>query len=170
MKWPKRLWDNIWYYCWDVPKTWYYNIKWFISNVWRFRKVLWDFRTWDFSYCNRMFIESLKFLADCIDHGHEDRRAANKKVAAINELRTLLGKINNEFDIDEVYDYTKKERDFEVEDYLKEYQRRKVETIDRIARILKGQERHEFDGLAGFHNYDEWVELFDGTDCEGWWD
>ena len=117
-----------------------------------------------------MFIESLKFLADCIDHGHEDRRAANKKVAAINELRTLLGKINNEFDIDEVYDYTKKERDFEVEDYLKEYQRRKVETIDRIARILKGQERHEFDGLAGFHNYDEWVELFDGTDCEGWWD
>ena len=20
------------------------------------------------------------------------------------------------------------------------------------------------------NNYDEWVELFDGTDCEGWWD
>lgn len=164
-----NLWDDIIYYLWDVPKTWYYNVKWFISNVWRFRYELWDFRTWDFYYCNRMFIESLKQLRDCIEHGNEDRRAANKKIAAINELISLLNKIRNEFDIDEVYDYSKKERDFSTEEYLKEYRKRKVETIDRIARIMKGQSDDEL-SVNCFHNYDEWVELFDGTDCEGWWD
>ena len=132
---------------------------------------MWDFRPWDFLFCNDMFIEALKQLVNCIEHGNEDRRAANKKIAAIHELITLLEKFNNDFDINEVYDYSKKERDFDfdTEDYLKEYRKRKVETIDRIARIMKGQSDDEINTNV-FHNYDEWVELFDGTDCEGWWD
>ena len=173
MKWLWKkicnLWDNIIYYLWDVPKTWYYDIKSFLINFIKFRKQLWNFRPWDFMFCNDMFAESLRQLRDCIEHGNEERRAANKKIAAINELISLLGKINNEFDIDEVYDYSMKERDFSMDEYLEEYWKRKSETIDRIARIMKGQEPKPT-GMDPFHNYDEWVELFDGTDCEGWWD
>lgn len=172
------LWDNIAYYMWDVPKTWYYNIKWFLCNFWRFRKQLWEYRTWDFTYCNDMFIESLIHLKKCLENGHEENFSRNKKVKAIGELIELLKKISSDDDFgltDEVYtDDGNYKLNIDTEHYNNEYIKRKNETIDKITRLIKGQDPSVFSnigtGILNFNSYNEWVKLFDGTGYDGWWD
>ena len=163
MKQLRKILDNIWYYCWDKPKTWYYDLKWFFSNFWRFRKQLWNYRTHDFSFCNDMFIESLKGLCGRIENGDEERRSANKKVGAIKELITLLERISYDDDFG-LMDELTKDKDNSYEHYSEEYKRRRDETLDRIFRIIKGQ-----DNDINVKNYNEWVTSFDGTGYEGWW-
>ncbi len=183
MKWLWKkicnLWDDITYYFWDIPKTWYYDIKWFLGNFWRFRKQLWEYRTWDFCYCNDMFIESLVHLKKCLENGHEEDRSRNKKVKAIGELIDELKKISSDDDfglLDEFYSDNHKstEPTVDTDYYNNEYVKRKNETIDKITRLIKGQDQSVFgdkeSSILNFHSYDEWVKLFDGTGYAGWWD
>lgn len=164
MKLLRKISDNISYYCWDKPKTWYYDLKWFFSNFWRFRKQLWNYRTWDFTFCNDMFIESLKGLSGCIENGNEERRSANKKVKAIKELIALLERISADDDFG-LMDELTKDKDNPYEHYNEEYKRRRDETLDQIFRIIKGESKD-----IDVRNYDEWLMSFDGTGYDGWWD
>ena len=111
-----------------------------------------------------MFIESLKGLCGCIENGNEDRRSANKKVKAIKELITLLERISADDDFGLMSELSK-DNDNSYEHYDDEYKRRRNETLDRIFRIIKGENK----GID-VRNYDEWLKSFDGTGYDGWWD
>lgn len=165
---------NIKYHLWEKPKDWYYNVRWFIKNLWNFRKEIWSFRSWDFAYCVEMFARSLELLSDQIRNGHEEERSATKKSYAINELVLQLRKISNDNDFgcfDEFFDGN--HITVSSDEYNKEYLKRRKETLDRIHRLLAGQNKEDFDEynvLAGEEHYDKWVEKYDGSGYEGWWE
>lgn len=172
----KKLWNNIIYYIYYTPKEFYYNIKWFFENLWRFRKQLWSFRTWDFSFCNELFADSLEWLSKNIENGHEEERSAIKKVNAINELVILLRKLTDgtEFGMENDPEFWKdNHRITSDEEYNNEYERRRDVILDRILEIIKGQHNSDFDSIKDIkypEYYDKYVEIFDGTGYEGWWD
>lgn len=158
------------YLFWEKPKDWYYNMKWLFRNLWGFRNELWNFRSWDYSHCIGIFARSLEMLAECIKNGHEERRSALKKVDAINELVSLLRKTSDGDDFgcaDEFFE--EKHLTVPLEEYHKEYLKRKKDALERIYRIIRGQDSDELKGI-NVSDYDEWVEKFDGTGYEGWWD
>lgn len=165
---------DIRYYLWEKPKGWYYNMKWLFKNLWNFRKELWNFRSWDFSYCVEMFARSLELLSEQIKNGHEESRSAIKKMYAINELVMQLRKLSDDNDFgcfDEFFNGNK--MTVSSEEFNKEYRKRRDETLDRIHRLLKGQDEKVFEGttmIGSEEEYDKWVEKFDGTGYGGWWD
>lgn len=165
---------NIKYYLWEKPKDWYYNMKWLLKNLWNFRKELWNFRSWDFGYCVEMFARSLELLSDQIKNGHEEQRAATKKSYAINELVLQLRKLSNDNDFgcfDDFFDGNK--LTVSSEEYNEEYTKRREEVLNRIIRILRGQEDKDFEGVCPYFDYEDynkWVEKFDGTGYGGWWE
>lgn len=162
--WYKELWWNIIFYCWTIPKNYYYNVKWFFGNLWRFRKILWNYRTWDYYYCNNLFADSLDWLAETIKNGHEETRSANKKVTAIKELSSLLRNLTNDNDFGLEEPFINKE--ISTSEYNERYKHARKEYLDRIYRIIYGQEHNDYDVT----DYDNWVEHFDGTGYESWWD
>lgn len=148
----KDVWFNIEYYTYYVPRDWYYNIKYFIKNLIFFRKELWHYRNWDFGHNIDLFAKSLTGLANQIENGNEEERSAKKKVNAIKELVELLYFINKDFGFEEPISE-------------KRYMDVRNATFNRINRLLKGQTN-----LPNIFNYEEWVEQFDGTGLEGWWE
>ena len=162
-KFIEKLKDLMWdirYYIYRVPKDYYYKVKWFFSNLKRFWTTLWEYRTWDYAYSFVLFADSLEWLATQIENGPEDERSVKKKVTAIRELVSLIRDLVDEDDFGLNYS------DFrDVAEFNKEYIRIKDEHLNRIYQILRGQnyELH-------FEDYDEWVEKFDGTGYEGWWE
>lgn len=170
----KDLWFNIKFYLWEKPKDWYYNVKWFFKNLWRFRKQLWNYRTWDYSYCVGLFADSLEWLSEQIKNGHEEERSATKKSFALNELVMLLRKIYDDDDFGCMNDFFDGEHiTVSGDEYHKEYMKRRNKVLNRIQRIIKGQDEKVFESLKDsdiVDHYDKWVELFDGTGYEGWWE
>lgn len=157
-----------------------YNIKHAILNCWNFRKQLWQFRQYDYEFAVLMFSRSLELLKESIKNGHEERRSANKKIQRIDELIELLAK-----DVDDdcvnVYtecskgNITKDERDIEID-------RIRHEHYSKIFNIIEGQSNIKLakevnNKLKDHPNkddhevwYNTWVDKFDGSGIEGWWD
>lgn len=161
--WYKELWLDIKYYCWNVPSEWYYNVKWFFGNLWRFRKILWKYRTWDFAYCAELFADSLDWLAYQIKNGHEVQKSANRKAKAIRETAKLFRYLVDDSDFDT---WNEKEGKYKMSgDKLEQtIKKRKNNTIDKISHNLKGQD------LTSMPYTKEWYKEFNGTGYEGWWD
>lgn len=161
------MWD-IRYYIYTVPKDYYYKVKWFFSNLWRFRKILWRHRTWDYIYCVDLFADSLEWLKNAIEKGHEEERSAIKKVNAIKELVNLLRHCvdDSEFGTWDLETHKVAENWLEVRESNRNY------VLNRIFEIIKGQPSSTFKNIDVEQKdwYDSWVEMFDGTGIEEWWD
>ena len=159
-----KLFDDLKYYFVTVPKDYYNEICWFFRNLKFFWKTLWEYRSWDYSYCIDLFANSLERLGKSIEEGSEERRSAIKKVNAINELVMLLRHTIDDTDYnlynDDHLEITN------VKKYDAEYRKRREIVFKRIYEIIHGQSLKGID----MSNYDEWVEKFDGTGIEGWWD
>lgn len=162
-----HLWWDIQYYIWDVPRGWYYNIKWLLSNFWRFKKILWNYRTWDFYHNAMLMSKSLEWLADDIEKGMEVDESREKKVLAIRELSFLFKYLvdDSDFGTDndpKIWDGHKML--ISTEELAKIQIERLNKTLDRIHHLLKGQE------IDAFPYTDEWHKEFDGSGYNGWWE
>lgn len=165
---------NLRYYLIEKPKEFWYNLKYFFGNIKRFRKQLWKYRTYDFCFNLKLFAESIEWLAHDIENGYEETRSANKKVKAIRELKSLIEYMCN----DSEYDTFEVDDDFNVihvggwetiEERQEVYDKNKKKTFDRIYQILYGQDRKSRLSKDGESWYEDWVEWFDGTGYESWW-
>jgi hypothetical protein len=171
----KDFWFNVKYYLWTVPNDWWYDVKWFFKNLKRFWKQLWKFRTWDYFYCITLFADSLEWLANEIEGGHEEKRSAGKKVAAIRELVSLLKKTvaDDEYGMmDKYWDNENTTFTIPIDKYVEKVAKERKKTLNRINRIIAGQDRKVFENIdrSRKDGYDKYVEVFDGTGFEGWWD
>lgn len=165
--WYKELWWKIQYYCWYVPSTLYYNVKWFFGNLWRFRKILWNCRTWDFYYNAMLMSESLEWLADTIENGHEVEASSSKKAESIRELSFYFKYLvdDTEFgtwDDPRIWDNNRPLIPLEKISQIME--KRRDHALKRICELLKGQ------SLDSKPYSEEWYKEFDGSGYEGWWD
>ncbi len=167
------MWFNIKYYLWHRPKDFYHDVKWFLKNLWVFRKQMWKFRPWDFYHNFQLFAFSLELLSNQIRNGVEEERSATKKSDAIDELVGLM-KTLSEDDFEMYEEYSNGDK-FIITPakYNNEYKKRRNKALKRIFRIIKGQDDKEFEGIdltSSEEHYDKWVEKFDGTGYYGWWE
>jgi hypothetical protein len=162
-----------------------------LKNFWTFRKVIWNFRWWDYSFTLDVLKVCLKEMADNLEtKGIEVDESRLKKVV---KMRRAIEIMNNMRGVEYIEMAEKELGDlhirpiqfkdseshigsYELIDNLtpeekehngKVYDRaRQIEEQEwaELWYIFKGQENTKYDIKQ------EWNEWFDGTGARGWWD
>jgi hypothetical protein len=154
-----------------------------LYNFWYFRKEIWNYRGWDYSFQLRLLRRSLIPLRDCLKDGYEEEVSRMKKVMAINEAIHIIDRILQDVyildaeaqlginflsaDADEASKVVVLSHEMANHDWK------------RLWKIFEGQNHNEYVMLLDRHNVqsqfedghtDVWGKWFDGTDMRGWWD
>jgi len=177
-----------WYKTYELFR---YKIPAFFRNVWFFRKELWEFRGWDYSFNLQLFSRSLKKTSSVLRDGHEEEISRNKKVEKINRVIDLLNNVKTDYyvsraelELGELQNLDnwltgREDSPEEYEHNKKVYERaRQIEESEwsEIWDILKGQNSDEYKSKLNDESlpdkekrglYDKW---FDGSGMRGWWD
>ena len=149
-----------------------------LYNFWYFRKEIWNFRGWDYSFQLRLWRRSLVPLRDCLTNGYEVHVPRMAKVAAIQEAIDLIDEILADDYIEKAeailginfLDTTEAKDASKVVEYANELAQKDWQ---RLWRIFEGQNWNEYIMLVDRNKDPErdlWAEFFDGTDARGWWD
>ena len=149
-----------------------------LYNFWYFRKEIWNFRAWDYSFQLRLWRKSLVPLRDCLVNGYEVHVPRMAKVAAIQEAIELIDAILADEYIENAegqlginfLDTTEASEARKVVEYANELAQKDWQ---RLWRIFEGQNWNEYIMLQDRNlnlDKDLWAEWFDGTDLRGWWD
>jgi hypothetical protein len=111
-------------------QSWWYKtysfLRWdiwhFFSNVWKFRKELYEHRWWDYHFTLQMLYRSIAIMEKGMHAGLEIRESRDKKIQKMQRLMELLdNKINDKY-----IEIAEKELGYEM--IMKEW---KFEEIDR---------------------------------------
>ena len=79
-----------------VYEVFRYKIPMFFENLWFFRKELWEFRSWDYTYNLRILARSLEKTSNTLEfHGHEIEESRMKKVEKIKRIIQLVKNLDN---------------------------------------------------------------------------
>ena len=90
----------------SMHQTWWYKtysfIRWdvwhFFSNVWKFRKELYEHRWWDYHFTLQMLYRSITIMEKGMHAGLEVRESREKKIQKMQRLLVLLdNKINDTY-------------------------------------------------------------------------
>ena len=164
----------------------------FFENLWFFRKQLWEFRSWDYSYNLTLFARSLEKTSHTLEfHGSEVEFTRMKKVKQIKRVIELIKNSREDqyiYRAEEQLGEIRGENWFLGDDELNpedmEHNRkvyakaREIEEIEwnEIWDILKGQNIDEYRTLMGKlspeekGNLDVWNDWYDGSGIRNWWD
>ena len=177
-----------WYKTYEVFR---YKIPMFFENVWYFRKELWRFRSWDYTFNLMMLSRSLKKTANTLEfHGYEIEETKNKKVEKIKRVIEIIKSLNESNYINRAEEQIGELRGIEVwedkEDTPEDQEHNKKvfdlsnkieeDEWDELFKILRGQDKKEFnkiyDNLTDEEKmeYNHWVKWFDGSGMNHWWD
>lgn len=149
-----------------------------LYNFWYFRKEIWNFRAWDYSYQLRLWRKSLVPLRKCLTDGYEVAEHRMKKVVAIQEAIDLIDEIlaDNYIDTAEAIlgiDFLDTTDANDAGKVVKLANELAQKDWQRLWRIMEGQNYNEYTMLVDRNpdpKRDLWAEWFDGTDMRGWWD
>jgi len=163
-----------------------------LKNFWTFRKVIWNFRWWDYSFTMDMLKVCLKEMSDNLEtKGIEVDVPRLKKVA---KMRRAIEIINNLRGIEHIemaekelgellinpFEFKPSEShpdSFELVDNLtpeeKEHNNKiytrvheiEQEEWEELWEIFKGQDNSKYSPFI-----EEWDDWFDGTGMRSWWD
>ena len=199
-KWYKKVKDFFVYRIgWNV-RDWWINTKWYFSNLKRFQPIIKSWRSWDCQYQVNLFVFGLKQLADAMKYyGNEEEKSCNKKITAIKALideieRDYEEEVNKCFSLDKQLEKIIKYSDGSVAFNYKDdetitkrhanaLKKARKAHYDKIFKLILGQDddklnqmvKEKYESLTeeekkNFNSYDAYVELFDGSGIEGWWD
>lgn len=177
-----------------------YKIPMFFKNVWFFRKDLWRFRTWDYTFNLSLFKRSVEGLVDRIEFkGWEIDESRLKKVAKMKRVIQILDNIesysyiemaeeklgklnkwNHSFEPDPEFPEMYLLVDHDSEDQ-KNHTRAVYSLSDKLEQeewnelwtILRGQNIQEYKDLMDkkeVKDGSEWDEWYDGSGMTYWWD
>lgn len=80
-----------------VYEVFRYKIPMFFENLWFFRKSLWEFRSWDYSFNLSLLARSLEKTVNTIEyHGHEVDISRMKKVEKMKRVIELLNHLRSD--------------------------------------------------------------------------
>lgn len=185
-----------WYKTYETIR---YKIPVFFKNIYRFRKVLWNNRWWDYRFTLEALQTSLEIMEHKMHDGIEVFESRGKKIAkmqrAIEILKNIgednyiemaeveLGQIiHYDWDFEDVPDkpgfsqLIDNETDEEKEHNHKVYDRtHELEELEwnELWEILKGKNYKEYyDTLSEEEkkNLNNYNNWFDGSGLRGWWD
>jgi hypothetical protein len=181
-------------------QTWWYktyeffrrDLPYFLENIWFFRKELYAFRSWDYSYNLDLFRRSLEKTVHTIEyHGSEVDESRLKKVEKMKRAIQLINNVR----IDEYVKIAEKELgELKNSDWLwddredtdeerihnkKVFERaREIEDSEwnELWSIIQGQNVKEYSEIYNSKTDEEkkegdvWNNWFDGSGIKGWWD
>lgn len=149
------------------------DIPHFFKNIWRFRKVLWNFRWWDYRYIIETLYTSVSIMEkNFTEQGHEIESSRNKKTAKMRRSLEIMKHIldDNYIDIAEeklgeklpdhpwefkdaedhpgcvelVDNYTPEEKELQSK-IFDESRKIQEKEWDELWGIFKGQKKEDFD-------------------------
>jgi len=85
---------NTWWY--KTYSTIRYDIPSFLKNIYRFRKMLWNHRWWDYRYTLEALQTSLEIMEKKMHDGMEVRESRDKKIAKMQRAIQILKNINDD--------------------------------------------------------------------------
>lgn len=178
-----------WYKTYEVFR---YKIPMFLENLWYFRKELWSFRSWDYTFNLRLLSRSLEKTVNTLEfHGSEIDITRMKKVVKIKRVIEIIKNINEgnyiskaENELGELKNSDWLWNNIEDTDEEREHNRKVFDLSNKIEidewnelwRILEGQNHDEFKKIYEStpdeekHNQDLWNNWFDGSGIKHWWD
>ena len=192
-----RIHNTWWYKTYEVFR---YKIPTFFKNIWFFRKQLWEFRTWDYTFNLNLFARSLEGTSKTIEfHGWEIDSSRLKKVAKMKRAIQILENTNNhpyiemaeeklgkmgpwkpEFkplsDNPEMFELVENETENEKSHRKAVYDlsnQLEQDEWNELWTILRGQNIQEYKDLMDkkeVKDGSEWDEWFDGSGMNSWWD
>ena len=169
-----------------------------LKNFWFFRKQIWSFRPWDYTYQLDLLKRSLEPLGDCIEKGMEIDETRLKKVDAIRRSISILENITKDryIDLAEKAKETEVNVEYMFEEEPEDISRKNRDIFDlaqkmeeeewiELFRLLRGQDHEDYKSLMEkikckeetkehldeweLQN-DHWNKWFDGSGMKGWWD
>jgi hypothetical protein len=184
----------------SARQTWFYkafdffrdDMPNFFKNIWYFRKELYAFRSWDYSYNLDLFRRSLEKTVYYVEHkGYEIDESRLKKVEKMKRAIELmknalndnyiaiaqkeLGELRN---MDSIWT-NKESTEEEIIHNKKVFEReRELENAEwkELWSIIQGQDINEIknkhkndnpDLVDEMHSFNDW---FDGSGMKNWWD
>ena len=194
----KVIWyDSKLFKVWDTITR---GIPRFITNVYKFRKELYDHAWWDYRYTLEMLHRSLVIMESKMHDGMEIRETRDKKVQKMQRaIQLLKSKIDDDyvdraqlelgeiawrpFEFEETEDgnYTMIDNDTPAEKkhMSKVFARaRKIEEAEwkELWKIFEGQDYKDYQKITKkltpkeMQDMNVWNDWFDGSDLRGWWD
>jgi hypothetical protein len=181
-------------------QTWWYktykffrrDLPYFLENIWFFRKELYAFRSWDYSYNLDLFRRSLEKTVDTLEnHGHEIEESRIKKVEKMKRAIQLFNNVRNDEYIREAEkelgelknsDWLWHDREDTDEERIHNgnvFKRaREVEISEwkELWSIIHGQDMKEYSEIYNSKTEEEkreqavWNDWFDGSGIKSWWD
>ena len=181
--------DTWWYKIYD---TLTYRVPFFFKNLWYFKKELWEFRGWDYTFNLRLLSRSLEKTAYVMEHhGYEVEISRMKKVNKIKRSIEILNSFNEsayiekaEKELGELKNLDGWRMDREDTQEERDHNRAVFELAKKIEEsewnelwdILRGQNHQEYLDLVNNLSDEEkekrdvWNEWHDGSGMRGWWD
>jgi hypothetical protein len=177
-----------------------YKIPMFFKNLWFFRKELFEYRKWDYTFNLGLLRRSLEGTVDYIDFkGWEIDSSRLKKVAKMRRAIEILNNIESHTYIEMAETKLGKLDSFEIEfervsetpelyqlienetESQKKHRRSVYDLSEQLEKdewnelwtILRGQDRNEYNTFLDskeVKNGFEWDEWFDGSGMDNWWD
>lgn len=89
--------NTVWLYrLLDRTETLYYNLKYGFQNLWKWRKIVWNDRDWDWMYLSAVMRFKLRRMADGCEkysyHLHKERDIKQMRIVA-----ELLRRMNGDY-------------------------------------------------------------------------
>jgi len=182
---------NTWWY-----KTYFtlkYDLPGFFRNIWLFRKDLWAYRGWDYTFMLYFMETCLKDMSTTIEkYGNEVPVSRMKKVDKMIRARQIIVNITQnrytemaEAELGELQNFGG-----ELFNGVKETPEQEAHNTKVISRaydleeqewnelwqIFKGQDYKDYEKSVKHLNpierseQDTWNKWFNGSDMRGWWD
>lgn len=184
------------YKIWDVIRR---GIPRFFTNIWRFRKELYNHQWYDYRYTLEMLHRSLTIMVDKLERdGVEEDVSRGKKVAKIKRAIKLLdNRLNDNYidqseaelgklhlkplEFEDLGNGTSRLLDTNTKEENEHNKRvfKLASTIDdrewrELWNIFKGQSildyKKHLKTIPKEEQEDEWNKWFNGSDMRGWWD
>lgn len=185
-----------WYKTYELFR---YDIPRLFKNIWLFRKVLWNYRWWDYRYSLEAFRTSLEIMEKGMHGGLEVFKSRNKKIKKMQRVIQLIKNVEEdnyiaaaEAELGEIFHHPLEFEDvpdlpgyFQLVDKNTEEENahnRKVydradeiekEEWDELFAILKGRDYKAYHATLTEEdkmNPDNYDNWFDGSGLKGWWD
>ena len=159
--------ESWWYKTYEVIR---YKIPVFFKNIYRFRKMLWNHRWYDYRFTLEALQTSLEIMEVKMHDGMEVRESRDKKIAKMQRAIQILKNIND----DKYIEMAEAEfgelimRDWEFEDVPDKPGYSKL--VDNETPSEKKHNRKVFDRARKLEA-EEWKELwkiFEGQDIRGY--
>ena len=157
----------------NMSESWWYKtysfFRWdlwaFLSNIWKFRKELYEHRWWDYHFSLQMLYRSIYIMEKGMHGGLEVRESRDKKIQKMQRLLKLLdNNINDKYiDIAEEelgYQLIMKGFEFEEIDKTDSNGEKLYELLDNETEEEKELNRKIFDKSKEIEE-NEWIEIWE---------